>query len=122
VLGPIRQFTGWSRVVTVGTLGVNVSVGSGVFVGGGVLLGMGVSVGRAGVLVPTGVSVGVDVKGRLQDDTISIMSKFKIRNLCFMASPFVLMFSILSYYGRGVGSTGTNGHPDHLPSIGILIP
>src|SRR3990172_7260759 len=76
--GPKRQFTAWSLVVTVGTLGVKVNVGSGVSVGKAV-----VSV-KAGAV---GVSVVVALNGRLHDDAISIINRLKIKNLYFINSP-----------------------------------
>src|SRR3990172_5380027 len=88
--GPNRQFTAWSLVVTVGTLGVKVNVGSGVLVGKAVALGGGVSVGNAGVSVKAGavgVSVVVALNGRLHDDAISIINRLKIKNLYFIYSP-----------------------------------
>jgi len=90
--GPKRQFTAWSLVVTVGTLGVKVNVGSGVLVGKAVALGGGVSVGNAGVSVKAGavgVSVVVALNGRLHDDAISIINRLKIKNLYFINSPLI---------------------------------
>jgi UDP-3-O-[3-hydroxymyristoyl] glucosamine N-acyltransferase len=105
----------------VGTLGVNVRVGSGVFVGAGVSVGSGVFVGTDGVSVKamTGASVAGALTGRLQDDTTIAVNKNRIINLCFILSPLKIIASIL-----GDGCKFRNGKFDNSAyfNIGILMP
>ena len=90
VPGPRRQLTATSFTEAVGTVGVEVVVGSGVLVGRGVCVGVSVGNGCVGEgVTAVGVSVAGMFAGRLQASMAKTRARVENKLRDFIVSPFL---------------------------------